>query len=930
MSKKRKLSFLLVLSMLLTLTAGLGTTVQAAPEDLAAPLVLQDLDYTENPVDVPNPDRGFERGNDDAAGQNTYGYMTIPASADTILGQPFQLCYELNPPFYLGGVGRGPEYCNVPVEPRIVQFYLVLNNFSSNAWCDSTPGTPSAHTRVGVDGPITEYGLQFLRDQFEFIRTQTNSVAHIRVCYDPKGWNQIVWNANNLKYNDGTTTPVTDLAAHIAKPGAGTWRGSSPIFRMCTVPGFEDLNWVQYHYLQLKPIFHEYSDVIWAFDSGTFGPWGETHSCYEAEVPGHYKIVLDSLLDAVPDGKPIMTHVGGFLDWYNRTYDTTYDFGTLETLPAPVRGTPEARFGMFDDSNGWSVDEYSYGDNGSLTEGYRMLAHDPLLPGYNPTGADPSLRSAGIDPVIGYNDSGTNRLLPVPENLTDARWRGVWFADWDRTKFMTHLGKMSVYGGEQIGNEPGLISGARNNGGYAPIGSRLNSPYNNVILRFPSMFFEHSIARYTYLCMQQGSGSFLSRANYPYTQDEIDIEITYPWSGQKVKVIYDPVYEGQSALAYYRDRLGYRLVLREAKASAWAEQNGMLNFEGKIQNVGWGEVFNKKDVKVLLKNKATGLVSDAVLTGLDPYDWQPADIGPTDSPLLYGSMPDSRATNTDAWRDLSFSVDMAEFGDVPAGDYDIYLKINDPKETTASKRSIRFANNGDNWDESLGANLIGQTTVITDKVKVNLSADTISYISGDVEYTVSLECAKDVLAVELEFVIDGSMLAGKGLEGLNGFGSMNNVLWVYAGDGMWKGTVTLDLPSGTTTGLTSDESVDIAKFIYTPKGFGNAAMTLTSARVVGLLGDTTRYIASAIKDGTATTVIAKSKYDLNRDGVVDALDLGIMLLYCGFIEDTADWGALVKVNDTWGNGVTASMCDVNGDGIIDMLDLLDLFIHYTK
>ena len=65
-----------------------------------APLVKQALDYTENPVDIPNPDRGFERGNDDAAGlgafiprrgggSNYWGYMTIPASANTILGQPF-------------------------------------------------------------------------------------------------------------------------------------------------------------------------------------------------------------------------------------------------------------------------------------------------------------------------------------------------------------------------------------------------------------------------------------------------------------------------------------------------------------------------------------------------------------------------------------------------------------------------------------------------------------------------------------------------------------------------------------------------------------------------------------------------------------------------------------------------------------------------
>ncbi|MEZ4764970.1 MAG: hypothetical protein R3C26_17870 [Calditrichia bacterium] len=106
-----------------------------------------------------------------------------------------------------------------------------------------------------------------------------------------------------------------------------------------------------------------------------------------------------------------MTHIGGFLDWYNRTYKTTHDFGTLDSFPTPVRGTPEARFGMFDDSNGWSADEYAYGDNGSLTEGYRMLAHDPILPGYNPNGVDPSLT-----PAPAYHRlSGI--MIPAPTGL---------------------------------------------------------------------------------------------------------------------------------------------------------------------------------------------------------------------------------------------------------------------------------------------------------------------------------------------------------------------------------------------------------------------------------------------------------------------------------------------------------------------------------
>jgi hypothetical protein len=298
--------------------------------------------------------------------------------------------------------------------------------------------------------------------------------------------------------------------------------------------------------------------------------------------------------------------------------------------------------------------------------------------------------------------------------LDDPRWRGVWFYDFNRTKLENFLGKMSVYGGEQIGDEP---DSGTNGGVIEPKPEdntpddtqrrgRVDSPYNDVILRFPSILYESSIDHMTYFCMQQGSSSFKSRADYPYTKDKINVEITYPWNGQKVKVLYDPVYEGQSTLAYFRDRMGYRLVLREAYANRSVAQNDTLKFEGKIQNVGWNDVFNKKAVKVILKSKSGGFVSNAVLTNIDPYDWHPAAAGP------HGEMPDSTANNKGAFRDLSFNIPMSAFGNVPVGKYDIYLKINDPKETTVNKRSIRFANKGDGiWNEDLGANLIGSTTV---------------------------------------------------------------------------------------------------------------------------------------------------------------------------------------------------------------------------
>ncbi len=262
----RRVAYRLALIMVVSL--GLSTVSWTQGPGQQGPLVPQTLDYTENPVDVPNPDRGFEKSNDDASGngQSGYGYMTIPASADTLLCEPFNLAYENTPPYYLGNTG-GPGssgYLNVPVTPNIVQFYLVLDQFSSNAQTDSQVGNCSKHANVGVDGPITQYGLDFLTSWLQFIRDNTNSVVHIRVNYDPKGWDQIVWDEDNLIYADsdtGHTNPFTtpaEIAANIAQPLADTWRGSSPIYRQCTVPGFENMNWVQYHYYQLAPIFQEF------------------------------------------------------------------------------------------------------------------------------------------------------------------------------------------------------------------------------------------------------------------------------------------------------------------------------------------------------------------------------------------------------------------------------------------------------------------------------------------------------------------------------------------------------------------------------------------------------------------------------------------------------------------------------------------------
>ncbi|MCL1981878.1 MAG: dockerin type I domain-containing protein, partial [Clostridiales bacterium] len=222
---------------------------------------------------------------------------------------------------------------------------------------------------------------------------------------------------------------------------------------------------------------------------------------------------------------------------------------------------------------------------------------------------------------------------------------------------------------------------------------------------------------------------------------------------------------------------------------------------------------------------------------------------------------------------------------------------------------------------------------LASSVLVYLSADAESDIDKNAEFTLSISHATNLLTLEAEIVADGSMLAGVGVEPLNGFKAMSDIFWRYLGGDLWAGTVTLAYKAGDSEGFTAYDPADIARFIFAPRAIGDTELKLATVKAAGLVGDTTQYLATLIEEGVAATNIDQrtfSKYDLNRDNKVDALDLGIMLLYCGFAETAPGWNSLVKVNDSRGKGVTASMCDVNGDGIIDMLDLLDLFIHYTK
>lgn len=625
--------------------------LDAADDRNEAPLVLQVLDYTEKSIDIPNPDRGAYRGRWQNIPPNMvneinspfgitpeidhrvpvdensvlyHGRQVPPVEGDDIEETQFYNGVNQNTDPYVGGTG-------VSALPSISFMSFDLSNFSSNAFQSASdafsyrddglftdPGTGAS--RTGKTQPLTPHAIDYIKGLLRKVR-EGNGVAFVKFSYDGNGFNYV----EPHKYPHRA---LTEGLIHGPEPTYVTENNPSG---MCDVPGHEDKNWIEYHIWQLKPIFREFEDIIMSVKTGMLGPWGEQHTSPEAQNVDAYKMLFDAYLDAVPASRPLLTHAGGLLAWYNETYGTTYTFTDIDAMPVPPEGSPEARFGFFNDSYAAG----SWTDNGSLSEGNSMI---------------------------------------------DRRYGN---SIYDRYRVITWINKQN-----QIVQGEGGIG-------------------DNIFGNMPGAIIEAWQLRTTALNLRHGRYNRWN--NFIYNEENVTRPVQFPASEEELEsgtftgeiktAVFDPVYEGRTGLEYIRDRMGYRLVLRDASASAWVKQDGTLRFDGKIQNVGFGNVVNRKNVSIILKSR-TGSDAYTALTELDARDWLTDESG------------NGRPDNTDAWRNLNFSVDMSAFGDMPPGDYDIYLKINDPKELSANKRSIRFANNGNSWDADLGANRLGSTTVL--------------------------------------------------------------------------------------------------------------------------------------------------------------------------------------------------------------------------
>lgn len=611
--------------------------------------IAQDLDYTEDPIDIPNPDRGAYRGRwqwvDTRFGATPEVDRRVPLSPRTASFQGATLVAPgvvgvtesdgLIPTEFFDGTDRSPFYLGgtgISAEPSVSFLGFDLCHFSSNAFLSredgrrfdaelsAAGGVPTRemfHGRTGKTAPLTSYALDYVRLTLQRVRDGAGT-ALVKFSYDGNGFNFLEGGPHE----------------HLICGPEPTYLTPNNLSATCDVPGHTEKSWIELHLWQLAPVLHEFEDVITCVKTGMLGPWGEQHSSPDAQDPAAYKALLDACLAAVPSTRPLLTHVGGYLAWYNATYGTRHTFRDLHALPGPEADTPEARFGFFNDSyaagylqaGGWS-------DHGSLSEGTEMLAG------------------------------------PGSETRFDRDTVVSW-----------------------VGGQRSIVQGE---GGLMP----------NVFSRLPGAILEAQRLGTTLLNMRHGRYSTWNNALY--TEENTTTPVTLPgpedggeppFSGRTVQAFFDPVYAGRTGLEFMRDRLGYRLVLRSSELTGVIDsRTGVLELFGHVQNVGFGGVVNRKQVVVLLR-AVEGVACFSAPTELDVRGWRPAVDG------------DNRPDNTDSWHAFGTEVAMAAFGEVPAGDYDVHLRIRDPKETSGHRRGIRFANRG-TWVAELGANLIGRVTV---------------------------------------------------------------------------------------------------------------------------------------------------------------------------------------------------------------------------
>lgn len=150
----------------------------------------------------------------------------------------------------------------------------------------------------------------------------------------------------------------------------------------------------------------------------------------------------------------------------------------------------------------------------------------------------------------------------------------------------------------------------------------------------------------------------------------------------------DAIYNGKDGKLFVSNRLGYRLLLKDAQTASCGK-GGIAGIRGKVENVGFGNTVNEKTATVILRN---GSASYSAEVGID--------------------IRKARSGGEALEYERYFRIP----SNAPEGNYDIFIRFADAHEKSKSAaRTIKFANEGMRFDAATGGNYVGSITVTNEK-----------------------------------------------------------------------------------------------------------------------------------------------------------------------------------------------------------------------
>ncbi len=166
---------------------------------------------------------------------------------------------------------------------------------------------------------------------------------------------------------------------------------------------------------------------------------------------------------------------------------------------------------------------------------------------------------------------------------------------------------------------------------------------------------------------------------------------------------YGPVldrWESQGCLDEIKRRLGYRFVMRALEISEQVKPGGILHLVITMENVGFGSLFNPRDVELILQKGDTVYVADI---DADPRRWEPGQTIEYDG---YFRIP----------------------AQIAEGSWDVKLQLPDPANTLHDdpRYAIRLANDNA-WEESTGCNILKQGLAISHSAPGSATDDPLFY-----------------------------------------------------------------------------------------------------------------------------------------------------------------------------------------------------------